>query len=819
MSSPNSSIPSLPDMTWGESAYPDSSQGDPASFNQEDSLFSLPSATLGMHPEKSSQHTHDATSLSLPTSFLQPGTRRLDKYTISRVLHEGITGSVYLATHSASLYAIKVLQPLSGRHDQEEIRQDLRVLSFLRAHSGETAELDHLQKMVEYFDDDDQLCIVFEYLPLTLSHSLFSGMLHLRLPALSNNLTYPSPSPSLVSAFHSGEQVSLADSLVTLSLVSSNIKAGLSFLHRSGWVHGDIKPSNLSVDFEGRVVICDFGASAQMHSHDTLTNSVIKSAFDIVSYTPLYAAPEVMMRRRLPHISEHANNQFYTVYDGRADWWSAGVVFYQLAFGVVPVSVMANTRVSPSSISTPSNPTMSSDNVLPESLSSSSLVWRTPAGNHALDFSQLDNFLKDAEKLLNDSETPDVLDVLHKLRLFCEFLRSLIKVNAGDREWPSLEIADSSNKRPFAKLFERHWGDGTGRSYYDMQSTWFPDDDWYKGTDDNETDELLQVLGHSRTHSLVSDISAYDHRTSESGLSDATSTSQHSNIYPWIPSTASLVQPVPLCNPDTDIAAVLNPRSFLDLDTTLDTLILEDLDLSASPMSVQHDTVPANCADNPSVLTSSTAAPPSLAEDEEEECVLSLDDEDILSIVRYYAYTSGLLSPTMPTPSTISFDSPTDSQSHAPPTSSDSTAGASSSSSLESPRSIVQRRIDPLDFNTEPMRLTSSFDFETGPCDLSLRLPANQQQRWSIDELITIGLLQAADMRDHLRSVGHHLPTSEEDHCSVSASSSTDDDFSLSTAARRTWIWRMWDSSRRKFGMRKNVAVLEWRHISCKLKI
>ncbi len=86
-----------------------------------------------------------------------------------------------------------------------------------------------------------------------------------------------------------------------------NVLRGLSVLHEKGFIHGDIKPTNIMVNIQGTVKLVDFGRAAR-----------IGERVNILLGSPLYMAPEI--HRREPGLIQ-------------SDIFSAGLVGLEMLRG------------------------------------------------------------------------------------------------------------------------------------------------------------------------------------------------------------------------------------------------------------------------------------------------------------------------------------------------------------------------------------------------------------------------------------------------------------------------------------------------------
>ncbi len=98
--------------------------------------------------------------------------------------------------------------------------------------------------------------------------------------------------------------------------IGSCVAAALDAAHRSGLVHRDVKPGNILITPDGRVLLTDFGIAKGLGATgDDLTSA------NVMMGTAKYLSPEQVRGKKL---------------DGRADLYSLGLVLYECLAGRVP---------------------------------------------------------------------------------------------------------------------------------------------------------------------------------------------------------------------------------------------------------------------------------------------------------------------------------------------------------------------------------------------------------------------------------------------------------------------------------------------------
>ena len=218
--------------------------------------------------------------------------RKLGKYEIIDRIGRGGMAEVYRGYHAAldRYVAIKLLHSFLADDPEFKTRFEREARSVARLKHPNIVQVYDF----EYDHDSDTYYMVMEFINgPTLKDSLFD------LAAAGSRLPIPE----------------------TVHIIKTAARA-LAYAHDRKMIHRDVKPANLMLDVDGRVVLTDFGIAK------IVTGAHITTSGGIVG-TPAYMSPEQGLGQ---------------AGDERSDLYSLGVILYQLVTGRLPFD--ANTPLA-----------------------------------------------------------------------------------------------------------------------------------------------------------------------------------------------------------------------------------------------------------------------------------------------------------------------------------------------------------------------------------------------------------------------------------------------------------------------------------------
>ncbi|XP_076894214.1 putative serine/threonine protein kinase IRE4 isoform X2 [Bidens hawaiensis] len=248
--------------------------------------------------------TSQSSSVSTPSHPSHKERTSIDDFEIIKPISKGAYGKVFLARKrtTGDLFAIKMLKKMDilRKNDIERIVAERNILITVRN--------PFVVRFFYSFTSRDNLYLVMEYLN---GGDLFS---------LLRNVGCL------------GEEVA--------RVYIAELVLALEYLHSLGIVHRDLKPDNILIAHDGHIKLTDFGLSkiGLMNRTSDLTRpepneglvsngqhlenelGVDKRERSAVG-TPDYLAPELLLG------TEHGY---------AADWWSVGVIFFELITGIPP---------------------------------------------------------------------------------------------------------------------------------------------------------------------------------------------------------------------------------------------------------------------------------------------------------------------------------------------------------------------------------------------------------------------------------------------------------------------------------------------------
>jgi serine/threonine protein kinase len=216
--------------------------------------------------------------------------REIAGYRLLHVLGAGGASEVYLAQRlddPGELVAMKILRPLVGLDPASVAAIEAR---FLReAQAARRLAHPHILPVLAYGREDDLDYRALPFMP--------GGTLTTRINAHTRGMPLPLAADSVV-----------------------QIASALDYAHERGVIHRDVKPANVLLDADRRLLLADFGVARVFESTRQSALPTLTVEGQLVG-TPAYMAPEQLDG---PRVSR------------QADIYALGVTLYQMVTGALP---------------------------------------------------------------------------------------------------------------------------------------------------------------------------------------------------------------------------------------------------------------------------------------------------------------------------------------------------------------------------------------------------------------------------------------------------------------------------------------------------